>query len=313
MRAERPLALPAERALQQGAEDGRLDPLPVEVARGPQQLELVGLEVDLRRRREQPSVGVRRTRVEPVLRPWRGLGQVAEESTELIDARSTRVGDQRVQELREQLAREDLEVLGEHRPDRLEHEVAQRSGVRGAALAQAVVEVGDEHDGLSRELRLVGDEDRLASGEEGERVEVLGELGEVEGRPRLGVHSTRLPDLEAVKGAQHDVGGSALTRGPRALPVPQRLGAVGLEPVGLARALHLEDADSGPHHVDEAAVLCLLESYTRVAARGPVALEEAVEEGLRLGSLRASVATPLGGELPQATANLLTGERHVSA
>jgi hypothetical protein len=46
VRAERPLALPAERALQQGAEDGRLDPLPVEVARGPQQLELVGLEVD---------------------------------------------------------------------------------------------------------------------------------------------------------------------------------------------------------------------------------------------------------------------------
>ena len=201
-----------------------------------------------------------------MLGPWRGLGQVAEESTELVDARSTRVGDQRVEQLREQLARENLEVLGEHRPDRLEHEVAQGSGVRGAALAQAVVEVGDEHDGLSRELRLVGDEKRLASGEEGERVEVLGKLCEVEGRSRLGVHGAGLPDLETVEGAQHHVRGSGLASGSRTLPVPERLGAVRIEAVGFARALHLEYADAGPHHVDEAAVLCLLESHTRLAA-----------------------------------------------
>lgn len=143
--------------------------------------------------------------------------------------------------------------------------------------------------------------------------QVLGDLREVEDRARLRVHRTRLPDLESVEGAQHDVGRSGLASRSRPLPIPQRLRAVGLQPVGLARALHLEDAHAGPHHVDEATVLGLLEPHARLPAGGAVALEEAVEERLRLGSLGASVATPLGGELPQATANLLAGERHVSA
>jgi len=70
-----------------------------------------------------------------VLRSRGGLGQVAEEATELVDARSTGVGHQRVEQPREQLAREDLQILGEHRPDHLKHEVPQRSRVRCATLA----------------------------------------------------------------------------------------------------------------------------------------------------------------------------------
>ena len=56
MRAQRVLRVPAERALQERAEDVRLDLAPVVVAREAQGEQLVGLEVELGRLVEQPAL-----------------------------------------------------------------------------------------------------------------------------------------------------------------------------------------------------------------------------------------------------------------
>ena len=74
--AERPLAFAAEGALEKSAEDGWLDVPPVEFACCPrEQLELVGVQVNVRRPSEERSVGVRRVLVEPVFGPGPGVAR----------------------------------------------------------------------------------------------------------------------------------------------------------------------------------------------------------------------------------------------
>ena len=83
------------------------------------------------------------------------------------------------------------------------------------------------------------------------------------------------------------------------------------EPVGLARALHLEDADARPDHVHEpAAAGALLETNARVAALGAVARKQLCQEGVCVGGLGTVVAAPAGGELREAAPDLLPGHGH---
>jgi hypothetical protein len=212
VRAERPLALLAERALQERAEDRRLHLAPARVARLAEELELLTLEMHAGRLGEERAVRVRRARVQPFGRPVVALVQVCEELTEVVATRARRIGDEPVEHAREEMRREHREVLREHRPDGLEHEAPQHLGHGGAPLLKPSVDVRDELDSLARDLGLVVHEDGPATREEEERVEVVGQLDEVERCPRLRVHRARLPDLEAMEGAEHDIPGCR-TRG----------------------------------------------------------------------------------------------------
>ena len=124
VRPERPLPLRAERPLEQRAEDRRLDARPVEGRGLAQERDLVGLEVDARRRLEETAVRVRRSGVETVRRRPAGRRQPAEELAELVRARAPRIRDQVIEAILERSPAQHPEVLGEHRPDALEDEVA---------------------------------------------------------------------------------------------------------------------------------------------------------------------------------------------
>ena len=82
------------------------------------------------------------------------------------------------------------------------------------------------------------------------------------------------------------------------------------QPPGLARALHLDDADARPEQIHEAAARALLEPRAFGAAVGAVALEQPVQESLRFAALRPCIAAPGGGELAEPAADLLALERH---
>jgi len=83
-----------------------------------------------------------------------------------------------------------------------------------------------------------------------------------------------------------------------------------LQPPRLARPLHLDDADTRPEQVHEATAHTLLEPSTFGPPVGAVALEQPVQERLRLALLRAPIPAPRCGELAQSPADLLARERH---
>lgn len=183
--------------------------------------------------------------------PLAGLGEIPEELTEIIGARAGLVCEQTVEDPAEHMRREHLQVLGEEGPDELEDELRELLSIACAPLAEPLVQVSDERDCLAGQLGLAAGEIGLPVREEQQRVEVLRELGEFEGDPGRRVHGTRLPDLEAVEGAQYDVPRRGHLGRPGIAPVVEGLHAVLIEAPGLARPLHLDDADTRPEHVHE--------------------------------------------------------------
>ncbi len=134
---------------------------------------LVGSEVYVRRLLEQPAVDVAGARVEAARRSVAGAVEPLEQPAEVIGAGAPRVGDEIVDQSREDVLLELTEVLREQAPDRLEQERPQLVGPGGAAVAQLGVEVDDEPYGLARDRLLGADEDRFALAEEAESVELL--------------------------------------------------------------------------------------------------------------------------------------------
>lgn len=210
----------------------------------------------------------------------------------------------------EDVRREHVQVFGEHRPHALEDEISERGKLRRLPFLEPAIEIRDEHDGVARELRSAAAEDRSAADEEVERVEVVVEVDEIEGSARLGIQSTRLPHLEAMEGAEHDVSRRRHARRARALPVPEKLLTMVGEAAGLARPLHFDDADARPEEIHEPAARPLFEPRSNALAVDPVTRQKAVEERLRLRTLRAAVAAPVRGELSEAPPNLVFGGRH---
>jgi hypothetical protein len=169
------------------------------------------------------------------------------------------------------------------------------------------------HDCLARERCLAADEDGLVSraGEEEQGVVLVGQVDEVQNEARLLRERAGLPDLHPAEGADHDEarrGNTGLVVG-RLDPVAQRLLAMLGQPFRLARCLHLDQADARPDQVEEAPGLGLLETRG-VGPTRAVAVEELVEERLRLRTLAAFVDAPVGGERGEPRADLLAGRRH---
>ncbi|HUH15422.1 MAG TPA: hypothetical protein VML35_06025 [Gaiellaceae bacterium] len=215
---------------------------------------------------------------------------------------------------REAMARDLREVLGEEAPHCLEQEVAEHVVVRRHPVLELLVEVDDVDDSLASELRLPAGEHGLVAGEEEQRVVLVGQVDQVEHHPRRLRVRTRLPDLEPAGGAEHDP-----TRRRRArrrvggvLPVVERLLAMGRQPAGLGRRLHLDQAHARPDQVDERGALPLLEGRD-ILTSGAVTVEKLVQEALGLAPLPAVVHAPLGGQHGEPRADLLAGQRHPSS
>lgn len=133
-----------------------------------------------------------------------------------------------------------------------------------AALVEALEQLGELADRLDRDRGAIGVEQRLVAEEEKQRLEAVGKLGEVERDPRPTGELAGLPDLEALEGAEDDVLGRRypLVGLGRRLAIAERLHPMLGEPLGLARCLHLDQADAGPDQVVETAGLVLLNSAT---------------------------------------------------
>ena len=91
-------------------------------------------------------------------------------------------------------------------------------------------------------------------------------------------------------------------------PVAEGLLAVSSQASCLARALHLDEADSRPDQVQEAAGLRLLEARADLIAILAVGCEQLVEERLRLGALAAVVEAPLARELDEVALDVFNGQ-----
>ncbi len=158
-----------------------------------------------------------------------------------------------------------------------------------------------------------GREDGLPAGKEHERVGALGKLAQLEFRAGLARKRAGLPDLEALKRAQHHVPRRrdvALGLS-RVLPVVEGLAPMRRQTGRLGGALHLDQAHPRPDEVEELPLLGVLEPGTDRPAVSAVAREQLVEERLRLGALRAAVGAPLPRELDERATNLLARQRHV--
>lgn len=131
---------------------------------------------------------------------------------------------------------------------------------------------------------------------------------EVEGRARLGKDGARLPDLELVEGAEDDPAWSGRVWLPDRLPVVERLIAMLLEAVGLARPLHLDQANPRPDHVHDPARRWLLEAGTDGHAIRAVAGKQLVQEALGAAFLGPLIPAPPRSELAEPAANLLRGD-----
>ena len=200
-------------------------------------------------------------------------------------------------------------ILGEHAPDALKREVAQLVWRRRPTLSQGGEETGDEPNGILRHSGLSADEHRLVAREEHQRVEALRQFDEVELSPRRGGVLARLPDLEAMKGAEdNEMWGGKVVLGIGGIaPIAEGLLAVLGQVPRLARALHLDEADPRPDQVQEAAGLWLLEPRADLVAILPVGREQLVEERLCLGALAAVVEAPLARELDEVALDLFNG------
>lgn len=171
MGTESPLPLGTERSLEEAAENGRLDELPVVPRRLAEELHLLGLELHARRICEQAAVGPRDVRVHAARgRAGLRLGEVAEELAQVVHARPLGRLQKLIEDGRKAAAGDHSEVLREHAPNRLEHEVAAPVGIRLAPLLEAAVDLGDAENGLPREFRAVLVEAGLEPSQEAERL-----------------------------------------------------------------------------------------------------------------------------------------------
>jgi hypothetical protein len=117
----------------------------------------------------------------------------------------------------------------------------------------------------------------------------------------------RLPDLEAMKGAQNNVvrSGKISPRVCRARPIIKRLLAVMLQPGGLTRSLHLDQAHPWPQEIHEPTCLRLFKASTYLEAIGAIAAEQLIEKGLSFCTLRARVQAPAFSERDEISLDLL--------
>lgn len=165
--------------------------------------------------------------------------------------------DEVVDDLGEEMALQLAEILGEHAPDRLQQKIAQLVGTGGPAVAEPAEDADHVRDRLARHRFLGSHEHRLAFGEEHERVDPIGQVDQLELDPRRVRERARLPDLEALKGAEDDESGrrDVASRVRRVAPIVQRLRAVSCKPTRFARPLHLDDAATGPEEIEKAPLL----------------------------------------------------------
>jgi len=150
--AEAPLALAPESALEDRAEDRRLDARPIEDRGGPKIRDLVRQQMDAGRFLEQPAVDVWRSRIRTVSGPRPRLREHLEQPPEVIGGRTARILHKSVEELREHPSGEQPKVLGKHAPNALEDKIAKRVRRRLLPLHNAAVDVGDERHGLASQL-----------------------------------------------------------------------------------------------------------------------------------------------------------------
>ena len=304
VRAEAPLALASQRALEQEAEDRRLDQMPVERGRLPQGGHLLRRQVHRRWLLEELPVHERGVLVQPVPGPVAGRVHELEEPAQIVLAGAARVADQADEELREHPIGKQPQVLGEHAPDALEDEVAERVRRVRLAFLELHEETGHELDGLARELGPIGVELRLELAKEAEHGGPAGQLLEVEHGMRVGV--TGLPDLEPPEGAQDDVTRRLVLGAARLAPVIVGLPVVGPEVRPFARSLHLDKADARPEHVDERTRRePVLEPDARFLPVDAVAAEQLDQEGLCALLLGAAPGAPVLHERLEARPELL--------
>ncbi|MEX0674825.1 MAG: hypothetical protein WD067_08615 [Gaiellaceae bacterium] len=207
---------------------------------------------------EQPAVSEWDAGVEPVGRPLARSVEPFEEATEVVPARALRLCEQALHDPSEAVLGNHRQVLGEHRPDALEDEVAERFRTRGLPISDPVVELGHESDRLPGQLGLVLGEERLAAAKKVEGLVPVRQLPEREGSNRPVPERARLEDLELREGAHDDEPARGPGLAAHILPVPEGLLPVIGEALGLARSLHLDDADARPDHVDEPGPATLL-------------------------------------------------------
>src|ERR1035441_7835489 len=173
-------------------EDVRLDLAPVVLAGVTQDAQLLLIEMDTSWVLKQRTVDVSSRRVEPAGGARTIAVEPLEQLAQVIGARALRIGNEFVDDVREQVGLELAEILGEHAPNALEREVAQLIGWRRPTLPQGSEEVRHEPNGILRNggfrndrnrvrapngiLRNGGlrtDEHRLVAREEHQRVETL--------------------------------------------------------------------------------------------------------------------------------------------
>jgi len=185
------------------------------------------------------------------------------------------------------------EVFGEHAPDALEHEVAQRLGRGLLPRLELTEHRRDELDGAFRQLGPVDVELWLGARQETEGLRPVRELVDRELGVRLRV--TGPPHLEARDGAHDDVQRRLVLRGAGDTPVGKSLAVVELGELGrVLRALHLDDAHARPEHVDEAALgQLVLEANAGGVPVRPVAVQQLGEERLVDGLLGSREVAPL--------------------
>jgi len=269
--------------------------------------------MDVRGCIEQSAIDVTGVGIQPARGPSARRVEPGKEAAQVVSARSSRCGDEGFDDTREEMPLQLSEVLREHRPHALQHEIAQDVRWCRTAFKEALIEPCYMVDGLPRHSLLRAEEDRLAvvAGQEQQRVGAIRQLYEIELHSWCIRVGAWLPNLKAAERAQHHKPWSRQVRlrvGASA-PVVERLVPVLGQSIGLAGTLHLHNAHSIPDQIEEPAVLRVLEARYVDPVRS-IAGEQFVQIGLRLSPLRASVDAPLLRELCEATADLLAGDSH---
>lgn len=280
--------------LQQATEDGRLDLRPVGGRGGQEEVDLRGLQIDPCRPVEQTAVGVG-DRLEHAGPPAVLVAQDREELADGVQVAERRVAMEPPQQRREGPVVEQAQVLGEHAPRHLEHEVACRR-LRDPASEQQVMDLRDGVDGLAGEVDLPHGEVRLAVPQDVEDLRPLDEVAQAD----VGTHDAGvvagLEHQEPPERAEDDEPGAALLAGPGGAPVGLGLRVVLLEAIGLRGRLHL---DQHLLRQQQVGVLLIaldlerhLEEHVVVLRRTAVTGEELAEELLRLLLLAALPCLP---------------------
>ena len=248
--------------------------------------------MDLRRRQLHP----RRMLEQAAVYVWSALERAAgrplaraveplEQLAQYVEAAGARIGLEALHRAGEQELGKHVQVLGEAAPGHLQGEVAGKLGV-DAAFDQRHVQARYRVDGPFGQVDRVDLEVGVAAAQEVQRLHALGQLSQRQVHARRpgsvgGGHRelARLPDHEALEGAQHQVarGANALVRKAGQVPVPKGLRPVKLgQLVGLRPRLHLHQHAALPQQIGEPAggVVVLEADVGVVAPSGAIAVEE---------------------------------------